>query len=315
MKFTLKPLNEAGDTLVEVLIAIAIISSVLTGAFLVSQKSTMAVRSSQEQGEMLQLLQGQVELIRGIAMDATDNTDDIFRTTEPRYFCIDTASKLRVDFPSNYSLPTLPADDFTGYPAACKQLGAGELYNVAAIYTGDPDNVFTVTGLWDGPAGRKKEVLYYRVYPGADAVAVVPPAGPPAAAPGTVDARIGKGNPADPGSDPGPADPSTPPGPKCYEQTFWLDPQCWMAKLYNDSDNPQGVLQCIWDWGDGPPSPITYPGSAPQCQPNALVTHQYVPDPSTTEPNRITFDVTLTNVSADGSGKTSFETIKVKVPH
>lgn len=314
MKFIPKPLNQAGDTLVEVLIAIAIISSVLTGAFMVSQRSTMAVRSSQEQGEMLQLLQGQIELIRGIAMDATSDADPIFSTAEPKYFCIDPASKARVNFTSGFSFPSSNQDVDTGFATGCKNLGAGEHYNVAAVYSGDVENIFTVTGLWDGPSGRKKEVLYYRVYPGTDTVVVIPPTGPPAASPSGVDARIGKGNPNDPGGDPDPADPSIPPGPKCYEQTFWLDPACWVVKLYNDSDNnPQGVSQCIWDWGVGPP--VTYPGNAPECQTGTRVTHQYTPDPSSSEPNKVSYDVTLTNYAADGSGKTSAETIKVKVPH
>ena len=42
------PFKQSGDTLVEVMIAVAIISSVLSGAFLVSQKSARAVRDSQE---------------------------------------------------------------------------------------------------------------------------------------------------------------------------------------------------------------------------------------------------------------------------
>lgn len=62
MKHTLK--HQAGDTIVEVIIAVAIIASILAGAFVVTNRSTRAVRDSEEHAQALQLLQGQVELLR-----------------------------------------------------------------------------------------------------------------------------------------------------------------------------------------------------------------------------------------------------------
>ena len=58
---------QAGDTIVEVVIAIAVIATVLTGAFVVSSHSLTAVRDSQEHSEALELLQGQVEDLRNAA--------------------------------------------------------------------------------------------------------------------------------------------------------------------------------------------------------------------------------------------------------
>ena len=58
---------QAGDTIVEVIIAVVIVATVLTGAFLVTSRSTRAVRDSEEHAEALQLLQGQVELLRHAA--------------------------------------------------------------------------------------------------------------------------------------------------------------------------------------------------------------------------------------------------------
>ncbi|HEU4966156.1 MAG TPA: prepilin-type N-terminal cleavage/methylation domain-containing protein [Candidatus Saccharimonadales bacterium] len=59
--------RQAGDTIVEVLIAVAVISMILAGAFLVTSRSTRAVRDSEEHAQALQYLQGQVELLRAAA--------------------------------------------------------------------------------------------------------------------------------------------------------------------------------------------------------------------------------------------------------
>jgi type II secretory pathway pseudopilin PulG len=56
--------TEAGDTIVEVMIAIAVISSVLVGAFLVSSTSTRSVQDTGERAQALQVAQSQVEMIR-----------------------------------------------------------------------------------------------------------------------------------------------------------------------------------------------------------------------------------------------------------
>jgi prepilin-type N-terminal cleavage/methylation domain-containing protein len=59
--------TQRGDTIVEVMIALIILASVLAGAFLLTNKSSNRVRTSQEHSEALQILQGQVELVRSLA--------------------------------------------------------------------------------------------------------------------------------------------------------------------------------------------------------------------------------------------------------
>lgn len=79
--------KQAGDTIVEVVIAVAVVSSVLVGAFTVSSSSVRAIRDSEEHSEALQLLQGQVELLRAAA--GTKGTLTAFSLTSP--FCLDGA--------------------------------------------------------------------------------------------------------------------------------------------------------------------------------------------------------------------------------
>ena len=59
--------SQAGDTIVEVIIAVAVVATILAGAFIVTNRSTQAVRDSEEHAQALQYLQGQVELLRAAA--------------------------------------------------------------------------------------------------------------------------------------------------------------------------------------------------------------------------------------------------------
>jgi prepilin-type N-terminal cleavage/methylation domain-containing protein len=56
--------NQRGDTIVEVLIAIAVISLVLAGAYATVRKSTATMQDTQERGEAQKLVEGQLELMR-----------------------------------------------------------------------------------------------------------------------------------------------------------------------------------------------------------------------------------------------------------
>ncbi len=58
---------QAGDTIVEVIIAVMIVATILAGASTVTNRSTRAVRDAEEHAQALQLLQGQVELLRHAA--------------------------------------------------------------------------------------------------------------------------------------------------------------------------------------------------------------------------------------------------------
>lgn len=59
-----KGLGQNGDTLVEVLICILIVSMILTGAYVTTNKSTVRVIDSQERAEALKVAQSQLEQIR-----------------------------------------------------------------------------------------------------------------------------------------------------------------------------------------------------------------------------------------------------------
>ena len=81
--------NQSGDTIVEVVIAIAIIATVLVGAFAVSNRSQTATRDSEEHSEALQFLQGQIKLLRAASQAGFFSGNNL---TAASVFCLSTNS-------------------------------------------------------------------------------------------------------------------------------------------------------------------------------------------------------------------------------
>lgn len=84
-----KSAGERGDTMVEVLIAIAVVSLVLGGAYVTTNNSLQSARAAQERSIALKLAESQIEQIKGIAGDPT-RSDLIFDGSAPNPFCIST---------------------------------------------------------------------------------------------------------------------------------------------------------------------------------------------------------------------------------
>ncbi len=57
-------LGDVGDTIVEVLIVIAVVGLILAGAFVSSNRSTQVTRTAQERGEALKVAETQLERIK-----------------------------------------------------------------------------------------------------------------------------------------------------------------------------------------------------------------------------------------------------------
>lgn len=65
----MKPIQtrQAGDTIVEVLIAISIVSLVLTTAYMVTNKNSLTMQATQERTQAQKLIERQIELLRAAA--------------------------------------------------------------------------------------------------------------------------------------------------------------------------------------------------------------------------------------------------------
>lgn len=234
MKLWQKHAQQAGDTLVEVLIAVAVISSVLAGAFLVAQKSAIGVRDSQEHGEVTQLLQGQIELVRSLALAATSTSDPLYATS-PKYFCIDGSNPLtpiRINSAAIPDpLPALQSDDFSKYDAKCNDIQGH--YNIAGSYD-SASNLFTFVGRWDHlGGGRNQEQLSYRISPGTAVVT------PPSLPIGNIANVVKQGCTPDPLT----GVCAAPDPPPRYR---------WTMFYKNTSNNPGNPpTGCSWQWSDG----------------------------------------------------------------
>jgi len=82
---TLQKLTETGDTIVEVLISIAVVSLVLGGAYVTTNKSLQGTRDAEERGNAIKLSESQLELLKAMLSDPTNAAAVDGKTTD---FCI-----------------------------------------------------------------------------------------------------------------------------------------------------------------------------------------------------------------------------------
>jgi type II secretory pathway pseudopilin PulG len=135
----LSGLGNKGDTIVEVLLAIAVVSSVMGGAFVSANRSLRGARVSQERGEALKLIEGQLELMKA-ALDDPARAPAVFGATGD--FCVN--------------------DSLALVTGGCSQ-GPDGRYGLAIRRAG---NSFTATARWDKIGGGEQEVvsIVYRAY-------------------------------------------------------------------------------------------------------------------------------------------------------
>jgi len=144
---------QRGDTIVEVLIAIAVIGAVLSGAYVVVNSNTRNSQSAQERSTAVKLAESQLELLRSYVV-----TNDALPTDTQ--FCLSTTGGA-ID-PPRVITGTIPAPDTAapGYPAQCKVDGLYAVGIQAAT-----SNRFTVYVAWDSLSGGRAQVsIAYKVY-------------------------------------------------------------------------------------------------------------------------------------------------------
>lgn len=137
---------QAGDTIVEVLICIAVISTVLTGAFIVVSKSNRAIQNSAEHAQAQQRLQGEVESLRAYLATVT------------------TTSGL----PGNFCFKGSPVPvAITTTPPNCEvSNGGGATYSLSITPVTGKSDTYECSVSWDAIDGKKvSETYYYQVYP------------------------------------------------------------------------------------------------------------------------------------------------------
>jgi Tfp pilus assembly protein PilV len=144
----LRSLTERGDTVVEVLISIAVVSLILGGAFVTSNRNLQSTRDAEERSNALKITEAQVEQIR---YKASNDPNVIFGPSTPASFCISGTAALD----SSHAFCSVNASGglATDEPA----------YRMAITRSG---NTFTITTSWTkvGSDQQNNVQLKYRVY-------------------------------------------------------------------------------------------------------------------------------------------------------
>ena len=138
--------HSRGDTIVEVMIALSLLSFALTTSYSTVNRSMQSARNSQEHSEALQYLNSQVELARADAADTA-----LYNPIGS--FCMDATAK-RI----------LSSD------AACT-VGIEGFYKLSITYDARPSNghdqdIFTFKVTWPGigQLGQQTEQLNYKIH-------------------------------------------------------------------------------------------------------------------------------------------------------
>jgi type II secretory pathway pseudopilin PulG len=162
-------LNRTGDTIVEVMVVLAILGMAIGISYATATSSLLANRAAQENSEATLLIQSQIEQLRNFV-----SADSGFFDTQPSpvIFCF-TSSGSYVPISSQVNLTTLSQylSDYTHYPTGCGLVNG--LYNVSITRTSvDPASgalvdKFTGKIVWDNVQGHGQDstTLVYRIHP------------------------------------------------------------------------------------------------------------------------------------------------------
>jgi hypothetical protein len=154
----LRRLNQAGDTIVEVLVAMTVLTFILAGAYVAANSSLTAEVRSGERSQALQLVQGQLELLRAYSSVSPISAASL------QMFCLGvgvngTYPTLNIkEYDSGVVLPSTYTPG--SYPTNCNVDSAmnpiatstGQSYSLS-IVENVPTNTFTIEANWYEDSG------------------------------------------------------------------------------------------------------------------------------------------------------------------
>lgn len=153
--------QQRGDTIIEVLIAVAVVGSILGTVFVSMNRGTESSRASQEHEEALQVAQAQLEYLASYVSD-----NPAVDMTPKKGFCMhDSIASPGVYIPTDFGVPAatpvLPAT-FANY-GTCNSASGGATYYYGILH--DVAGSYYVHVDWDGPTGHREDVnLAYKIF-------------------------------------------------------------------------------------------------------------------------------------------------------
>lgn len=168
-KHYVKNRAQAGDTIVEVLICVAILGGVLGGAYAIANQNTRINLGNQDRLSATKVAEGQLELLKGYASQSPIQAIDIDGT-----FCmyLDTttnparpqiATTTSGDTKCRLSAASLATATEPSYAVAIEKEGGIETASTSAVQIGQK---YTITVSWDSynSSGRDNVTYSYGVY-------------------------------------------------------------------------------------------------------------------------------------------------------
>jgi prepilin-type N-terminal cleavage/methylation domain-containing protein len=151
-----RQLGSRGDTIIEVLIVLAVLGLALTMSYATANRGLQQSRNADEHSQALGTLTSQVELVRKAVSDETN----VFITGQP--FCMKPDGTPVTGFSSGAGVADPKTDNLAGYPAACH---SGNFYNESITYD-NATGTFTFRVHWDGQGnlGSQQELMTYRIH-------------------------------------------------------------------------------------------------------------------------------------------------------
>lgn len=148
--------KSAGDTIVEVLLAIAITSIVLAGAYVAVDRSMRATRSAQERGEAVKVAEAQIERLK--YLNFSNPAFDIYNQASP--FCLTSTLELKLITDVSSDAPDPGGCQFSGrYVASITRDPATGVHQIRVLW----ENI-TGSNTVTGYPGFDEIKMFYRVY-------------------------------------------------------------------------------------------------------------------------------------------------------
>ena len=147
-----------GDTIVEVMVVLAVLGLAIGISYATANHSLLDVRQAQENSQAAELVQSQTESLRAMvgnpkleADNVTPNPDYIFGYSSPQLFCIDSSG-------AHVALTS------TAMPSASCHYDS--LYDVTIGYSSLPTDTFTITATWPDVEGQGNDTvtITYRLH-------------------------------------------------------------------------------------------------------------------------------------------------------
>lgn len=167
--------DKKGDTIVEVLIALAVLSLAFAISYATANSAIINSQNTQEHTLALQYIDSQIEKLRFVATNPQQNivpsAEFNATNTSNDSFCL-YFNSLKTDLlmSNSFNLPTFTKygqiNSSLSFPSACKISGGGFNYYVAITPVANNSSTFNITAWWTGlgKLGNQSEALSYRVY-------------------------------------------------------------------------------------------------------------------------------------------------------